>query len=283
MKKKPEWFRIKIPSGGKYFEVEKLLSSQTIHTVCREALCPNRLECWGKGTFTFLLLGKTCTRRCLFCAVEHAPNCKTLPLPDPNEPEKICEIVGKIGIKYVVLTSVTRDDLDDGGANHIAKTIRTLKNAFNDIKVEALIPDILPPYLEVIIQSGVDVLAHNIEVTRKLTHIVRDPKANYEKSLEVLLQAKNLSCNLLTKSSMILGLGESMDDVVESMKDLRNCSVDILTLGQYLQPGQTNIPVKRFLELSEWEELKKVGEEMGFKRVISGPLVRSSYLAGENL
>jgi len=201
--------------------------------------------------------------------------------PDPGEPDNISRAVGSLALKHVVLTAVTRDDLDDGGAGHIAGVIEKTLESIPGVRVEALIPDIGPEHLPLIAGSGVTVLAHNVEVVRRLTPLVRDSRADYEKSLRVLREAKRLKGDLLTKSSLILGLGEEREEILEAMEDLRECGVDLLTLGQYLRPARANIPVVRYLEPGEWERLKTAGEGMGFKKVFSGPLVRSSYLAGE--
>jgi lipoic acid synthetase len=277
----PPWIRMQIPSGKEFQRVKSALSNHRLHTVCQEARCPNRGDCWGRGTAAFMVLGAVCSRSCLFCGVDHAPTGAALPGPDPGEPRRVLEALKVLDLRYAVLTAVTRDDLEDGGAGHIAAVVAAVGSGLPSVRVEALIPDILPPHLGAIVGSGIHILAHNIEVPRRLTPLVRDARAGYEKSLEVLREAKRLDPGLLTKSSLILGLGESEEEVLEAMEDLRRCRVDLLTLGQYLRPAARCLPVDRYLEPGEWEKLGAAGEKMGFKKVFSGPLVRSSYLAGE--
>ena len=276
----PPWIRTKSPSGKRFAHVSSILNSCDLHTVCMEAKCPNRAECWGAGTATFMVLGDICTRACRFCGVTHASPSVRPAAPDPGEPDRIARAVRKLDLKHVVVTSVTRDDLEDGGAGHIARVIDALSGDTGP-RIEALIPDILPPHLPKIVQRPLFILAHNVEVVRRLTPLVRDGRADYDKSLRVLREAKKIRGDLLTKSSLMLGLGESEDEVMEAMEDLRGCGVDLLTLGQYLQPGRRNIPVSDYLPPGAWEELRRKGEAMGFRAVMAGPMVRSSYLAGE--
>ncbi|MFH1436855.1 MAG: lipoyl synthase [Pseudomonadota bacterium] len=276
----PPWIRTRIPSGKRFAHVSTILDGGDLRTVCREAKCPNRAECWGAGTATFMVLGDVCTRACRFCGVRHASPSLGPAAPDPGEPDRIARAVRRLDLKHVVVTSVTRDDLEDGGAGHIARVIDALSGD-TGVRIEALIPDILPPHLSKIAQRPLFILAHNIEVVRRLTPLVRDGRADYDKSLRVLREAKRIRSDLLTKSSLMLGLGESGEEVDEAMEDLRGCGVDLLTLGQYLQPGRSNIPVSEYLAPEAWEELGAKGEAMGFRAVLAGPMVRSSYLAGE--
>ena len=279
--KLPPWIRTKIPSGKQFLRVSSILDSCGLKTVCREAKCPNRAECWGAGTATFMVLGDICTRACRFCGVRRASPSLRPAAPDPGEPDRIVEAVRELDLKHVVITSVTRDDLEDGGAEHFARVIHALAHGPPGLRIEALIPDILPPHLPKIAGRSLFILAHNVEVVRRLTPLARDGRADYDKSLRVLREAKRIRSDLLTKSSLMLGLGESVDEVEEAMDDLRGCGVELLTLGQYLQPGPGNIPVSEYLPPGAWEELRKKGEAMGFRAVMAGPMVRSSYLAGE--
>jgi lipoic acid synthetase len=281
--KLPDWIRMKIPSGEAFGKVRRELGRRGLSTVCEEARCPNRGECWGHGTATFMLMGDLCTRRCRFCAVSHAPEGEALVPPDPCEAGRIVEAVSALDLRYVVLTSVTRDDLPDGGAGHIAAVVGALVGGVPGVRVEALVPDLPLEHLRGVAASGLFVLAHNIEVVRRLTPAVRDARADYGRSLRLLGEAKRLGRDLLTKSSILLGLGETRDEIVEAMGDLRRERVDLLTLGQYLRPTRRHVPVERYLPPGEWDELRGIGESMGFRKVFSGPLVRSSYLAGEML
>lgn len=280
-RKLPDWIRMQIPSGKEFQRVRRALDRHGLHTVCQEARCPNRGECWGHGTATFMLLGDLCTRRCRFCGVRHASGGQKPAQPDPDEAGRIVSAVKELKLGYVVLTTVTRDDLPDGGAAHLAGVIAALRRNLPGVRVEALIPDLPPEHLPLITGSALSVLAHNIEVVRRLTSLVRDPRADYDRSLRLLREARGLRRGLLTKSSILLGLGESREEILEAMEDLRRSGVDLLTLGQYLRPGEANLPVERYLELGEWEALRAQAEAMGFKKVYAGPLVRSSYLAGE--
>jgi len=271
---------MQIPPGREFLRVQKALRRHRLHTVCQEARCPNRGECWGHGTATFMLLGDVCTRRCLFCGVRHGARGQEPAPPDPDEAVRIAAAVRELGLGYVVLTTVTRDDLPDGGAGHVAGVIAAARD-LPGVRVEALIPDIPIEHLPLVAGSGLSVLAHNIEVVRRLTPLVRDPRADYDRSLRLLREAGRLQRGLLTKSSILLGLGESREEVIESMEDLRQSGVDLLTLGQYLRPGRANLSVTRYLDPGEWETLRADAEALGFRKVFAGPLVRSSYLAGE--
>eukprot|EP01023_Acetabularia_acetabulum_P044189 TRINITY_DN4429_c0_g2_i1.p2 TRINITY_DN4429_c0_g2~~TRINITY_DN4429_c0_g2_i1.p2 ORF type:complete len:380 (-),score=72.28 TRINITY_DN4429_c0_g2_i1:147-1286(-) len=278
---KPQWLRQRAPQGQRYDYLKDQLGDLQLATVCEEAQCPNVGECWNgeMGTATIMLLGDTCTRGCRFCAVNTA---KTPPPPDPMEPQNTAKAIADWGVGYVVLTSVDRDDLPDGGAEHFAKTVRTLKSLKPEILVECLTPDFRGDLEAVkhLASSGLDVYAHNIETVDRLQRKVRDSRANYIQSMDVLKAAKE--CGVYTKSSIMLGLGEEDDEIVDTMLDLRDCGVDILTFGQYLQPTPQHLPVKHFVTPEKFEHWRKYGEEvMGFKYVASGPLVRSSYKAGE--
>lgn len=279
---KPEWFRVRLPSGETYERVRGILKSRQLTTVCEEAHCPNIAECWGGGTATIMLMGETCTRGCRFCAVTTGNPHQNL---DLWEPVKVAEAVGELGLKYIVLTSVCRDDLPDGGADHFAKTVSEIRLRHPDIIVEVLIPDFRGDLKAItsIVGARPQVIGHNIETVERLSPRIRDWRATYQQSLEVLRTVKELDSTRFTKSSMMLGLGETDAEIKQAMKDLRSVGVDILTLGQYLQPTRTwrHVPVTEFVTPDKFEELRKVGEATGFLYVASGPLVRSSYRAGE--
>lgn len=277
---KPEWIKVKLPTGDNYLRIKGILREANLHTVCEEANCPNIAECWGGGTATFMLMGDTCTRGCRFCNVKMGNPQQVL---DENEPLKIANAVKMLGLSYIVLTSVARDDLPDRGADHIAKTVEAIGKVDQSIMVETLVPDFNGNIdaLKRVVESGVAVLAHNVETVKRLTPFVRDRRANYEQSLKVLRNTKSLEPDLITKSSIMLGLGEREDEVIETMADLRTAGVDALTIGQYLQPSRGHISVVEYIHPAVFEKLRKIGEEMGFIYVASGPLVRSSYKAGE--
>ncbi|KAM7484871.1 hypothetical protein LguiA_000880 [Lonicera macranthoides] len=307
--KKPEWLRQKAPQGEKYQEVKESLSRLKLNTVCEEAQCPNIGECWNGGgdgiaTATIMLLGDTCTRGCRFCAVKTSRNPAP---PDPMEPQNTAKAITSWGVDYIVLTSVDRDDLPDGGSGHFAETVKAMKQLKPDIMVECLTSDFRGDLNAVLtlVHSGLDVFAHNIETVKRLQRIVRDPRAGYEQSMSVLKHAKVSKAGMITKSSIMLGLGESDDELKEAMADLRAIDVDILTLGQYLQgesemyfslyptdkyftPSQTgstptplHLTVKEYVTPEKFAFWKDYGESIGFRYVASGPLVRSSYRAGE--
>jgi len=282
--KKPEWLKIRPPGGEAYTRIKGLLRERGLHTVCEEAHCPNVSECWASGTATFMLGGDTCTRACRFCAIKTA----RIPPPlDPGEPLHVAESIATLGLHYVVLTSVDRDDLEDGGAGHFAATIREIKRLDPSIAVEALVPDFRgdTEAIQKIVDSGLDVYAHNIETVRSLQYRVRDPRAGYEQSLATLRHAKNYARSkgrvLYTKSSIMLGLGETDAELVQAFEDLRSYEVDVLTLGQYLRPSLSHLPVERFVAPSDFARYAKESEAMGFMYVASGPMVRSSYRAAE--
>ncbi|PSO07213.1 lipoyl synthase [Candidatus Marsarchaeota G2 archaeon BE_D] len=277
---KPEWLKIRPPSGEKYIMIKGLKEGLELHTVCEEAHCPNICECWGGGTATFMVMGDLCTRHCRFCAVKSGrPNGYL----DPLEPVKLAYAIRRMNLRYVVVTSVDRDDLEDGGASHFAACIREIRRLNPSIYVEVLIPDFRGDVeaLKRVVEARPNVVAHNIETVRRLTPIVRDPRAGYDQSLAVLENIKELDGGIYTKSSIMVGLGETKEEVVSAMRDLREVGVDFLTIGQYLQPSKGHIPVKEYVHPDVFEEYRLIGESLGFKYVASGPLVRSSYKAGE--
>ena len=278
--RKPEWLRVRAPSGDRYGHLKGLLRGLNLHTVCEEAHCPNVGECWGGGTATIMLLGDLCTRGCRFCAVKSV---NPRGLVDDGEPRRVAEAIADLGLTYVVLTSVDRDDLPDGGASHFAATVREIKARDPDILVEALIPDFQGDLdaVQTVVDAGPDVLDHNLETVRRLQGVARDRRATYEQSLAVLRGAKTIRSGLFTKSSLMLGLGETREEVLEAMRDLRANAVDLLTLGQYLRPSEWHLPVQEFVPPETFDELRRAGEELGFAYVAAGPLVRSSYRAGE--
>ncbi len=282
--KKPEWLKIRPPAGENYTQIKKLLRDRNLHTVCEEAHCPNVAECWAGGTATFMLGSEVCTRACRFCAIQTA---RRPPPLDPDEPLKVAEAVSKLHLKYVVLTSVDRDDLPDGGAEHFAKTIRELKRLDSRLLVEALVPDFRGDLrtVETIVDSGLDVYAHNIETVYRLQYRVRDPRAGYQQSLRTLQHAKQYAGSrgqrLHTKSSIMLGLGETQEELTESFSDLRRHGVDVLTLGQYLRPSRKHLPVERYYSPGEFKSLEEEARNAGFLYAASGPMVRSSYKAAE--
>jgi len=256
------------------------LRSHGLHTVCEEARCPNLHECWGGGTATIMLLGGVCTRGCRFCAVTSGHPRGWL---DPLEPWKVARVLEEWNLDYVVLTSVARDDLPDGGAAHFARTVHVIKQRIPRMLVEVLIPDFQGDReaLREVVEARPDVIGHNVETVERLTPKVRDRRAHYEQSLQVLKAVKELDPTRYTKSSLMLGLGETEGEVLQTMKDLRAVGVDFLTLGQYLQPTKKHLPVERYLPPEEFERYRRMGEELGFLYVAAGPLVRSSYRAGE--
>lgn len=277
---KPEWLTITPPKGENYEELKGLFGDLNLHTVCEEAHCPNLHECWGGGTATLMLMGDVCSRACRFCMVTPGKPGGTL---DELEPENVAFALSKMGLSYVVLTSVDRDDLPDGGAAHFAKTISLVKEKDTGMLVEVLIPDFQGDLgdLRKVVEAGPDVIAHNIETTMSLTRRVRDPRANYWQSLSVLRNVKKLSDRVRTKSSIMVGLGESEDEVTQAMVHLRQADVDFLTVGQYLRPSARHLKVEEYVRPEQFERYRKIGEDLGFLYVASGPLVRSSYRAGE--
>jgi lipoic acid synthetase len=265
-----------LPTGPEYEKIRQLLKSHDLTTVCREAKCPNQFECYGKGTATFMILGERCTRNCRFCAVGHQPEGP----PDPEEPERVAEAVVILGLRYAVVTSVTRDDLADGGASLFAETIRTIRKRSPKTLVEVLIPDLQGNWqaLQEILDAGPDVLNHNIETVSALYPEVR-PQAEYRRSLELFRQAKIIAPQTPTKSGIMLGFGETHAEIVQTWRDLLTAGCNILTMGQYLQPSSEHLPVKRFLPPEEFAELEFEALALGFAGVASAPFVRSSYQA----
>ncbi|WP_044641004.1 lipoyl synthase [Risungbinella massiliensis] len=278
--RKPDWLKIKLTTGENYQELKQMMRSKTLHTVCEEARCPNIFECWANRTATFMILGDICTRACRFCAVKTG-----LPTElDLQEPERVAEAVEQMGVRYAVITSVARDDLQDGGASIFAETIRAVRRRNPMTNVEVLIPDFLGNWdaLKVVMDAKPDVLNHNIETVERRSDRVRS-KAKYPRSLELLRRAKEMQPQIPTKSSIMLGVGETYDEVVQAMRDLRDNQVDIVTLGQYLQPTQKHLKIDRYVTPEEFASLKEEGMKMGFSHVESGPLVRSSYHAHEQV
>ena len=275
---KPEWLRVKLPSGERYSQVKKNVRSHGLSTVCEEAMCPNIGECWNAGTATLMLMGSVCTRACRFCAVDTGNPRGRL---DADEPRLAAQSVKLMGLNYVVLTSVDRDDLPDGGASHYAACIRKIKEVNPETSVEALTPDFAgdTAAVQTVLDAGIEVYAQNIETVKRLTHPVRDPRASYEQTLSVLAYAKRARPDVLTKTSLMLGLGETDEEVSETMDDLREIGVDIVTFGQYLRPTPSHLAVKRFVTPDEFARYRRIGLEKGFLEVVSGPLVRSSYRA----
>jgi lipoic acid synthetase len=276
---KPEWLRRRLPDPEALAKMRGLLQRHGLNTVCQGALCPNQGECFGQGTATFLILGKTCTRNCTFCAI---PTEERPPAPDLDEPRRIAQAAAELGLKHVVITSVTRDDLEDGGATQFARTVEALREMNRQIIVEVLIPDFQGSVeaLKTVMDSGPNILNHNLETVPRLYPKVR-PQAVYSRSIELLRRAKGLAPKRMTKSGLMLGLGEEKEEILGVMADLREVSCDLLTLGQYLQPSGKHHPVIRYVPPEEFEELRVEGEKMGFKAVFSAPLVRSSFHAAE--
>lgn len=286
-KRHPAWLKVRLPSGENYLMLKRLLKASRLHTICEEAKCPNLAECWSHGTATFLILGGVCTRHCSYCNVKTGkPNGF-----DMEEPKKVADAVKKLNLKYVVITSVTRDDLDDCGAFVYTETAREIKNETPECLIELLVPDFKTrtgkilregklnvSALKTVISAKPHVLAHNIEAVRRVFAKVRHG-GNYDVSLELLEKAKEIDSKLLTKSSIIVGLGETLDEIRETMQDLRNSKVDFLTIGQYLQPSARHAKIEKYYTPDEFEELKRIGYELGFRHVEAGPLVRSSYRA----
>ena len=274
----PEWLKVRAPGSPRYIELKALMRGQQLHTVCEEAHCPNIGECWNRGTATFMILGDICTRRCHYCAV-------TTGRPtgiDLQEPERLAETVQTMGLRYCVITSVNRDDLPDGGAFIFASCIKRVRDLNPNCRIEVLIPDFAGswPALQKVLDARPDVLNHNIESTNRIFPRVR-PKGNYQRSLELLAKSKELAPGMVTKSGIIVGMGETTDEVVDTMRDLRGVDCDLLTIGQYLRPSDKHLAIDRFYTPAEFEELRIIGQELGFAHVASGPLVRSSYHADE--
>jgi lipoic acid synthetase len=275
---KPKWLRVKLPTGETYKKVREIVSEHKLHTICESGNCPNMGECWGAGTATFMILGNICTRSCGFCSVATGKPLEA----DPFEPARVARSVALMNIKHAVITSVDRDDLPDGGSVIWAETVKSIRKKSPQTTLETLIPDFMGKWdnLQRIIDVAPEIVSHNLETVRRLTKQVRI-QAKYDRSLEVLLRLKQ--GGMKTKSGIMLGLGESKEEVLESMEDLRTVGLDILTLGQYLQPTPKHLPVAEFIHPEIFAELKEMGLQMGFKYVESGPLVRSSYHAEKHL
>ena len=281
--RKPDWLRVRLPAGPQQDEFHGLKSrfrARGLHTVCEEARCPNIFECWGQGTATVMILGETCTRGCRFCSVQTG---KPAGIVDSNEPENTAISLAEMGLAYVVLTMVDRDDLADGGAAHVAETVRRIKHHSPALRVETLVGDFQGRHddLRLVVQEGrPDVFAHNVEVVPRLQRSIRDVRCSWERSVDALVTAKELGASIV-KTSLMVGLGEERDDVLAAMQLLRDADVDVLTIGQYLRPTKRHATVQRYVEPAEFEDYEKLGLEMGFRFVASGPLVRSSYRAAE--
>jgi lipoic acid synthetase len=272
----PDWIKVKAPGTPNYLRLKHILREKNLHTVCEEARCPNIGECWGNKTATFLILGDTCTRGCRFCAIDKGRPAAL----DPEEPRNVALVVKDLGLDHIVVTSVNRDDLPDGGAAHFAKTVFWIKSLNPQIRVELLIPDFEGNLqaLKTVVESGIEILNHNIETVPRLYGKVR-PGHTYECSLNILTEAKNFRDDVLTKSGLMLGVGETHHEVIATLQELRENKVDIVTLGQYLQPSNRQLKVDRYVTPDEFQEFKMAGEKLGFRHVESGPLVRSSYHA----
>ena len=275
---KPKWLKVKLPTGENYRKVRSLVDEHKLHTICESGNCPNMGECWGEGTATFMILGNICTRSCGFCAVATGRPLEA----DPFEPARVANSVKLMGVKHAVITSVDRDDLADGGSEIWVKTVELVRSKSPGTTMETLIPDFAGNWenLQRIIDVAPDIVSHNLETVRRLTKQVRI-QAKYDRSLEVLFRLKK--GGMRTKSGVMLGLGETRDEVLETMEDLRSVQVDILTLGQYLQPTRKHLPVQDFVTPEQFKEYEEVGLKMGFRFVESGPLVRSSYHAEKHL
>ncbi len=277
---KPEWLKIKPPAGTKFQEIKETLASLQLHTVCQESHCPNMSECWSSGTATFMVLGDTCTRACKFCAVKTGFPASPV---DPLEPIKLAKTIAQLDLDYVVITSVDRDDLPDQGASHFAKCIAFIRQENPHLFIEVLIPDFRgnKECIKTIVQAKPDVIAHNIETVSSLQNKIRDPRANYLQSLFVLKYIKELDPSIYTKSSIMLGLGETEQELLQTFKDLRAQGVSFLTLGQYLRPSSWHLKVQEYVTPEQFNHYKQLALQQGFSYVASGPFVRSSYKAGE--
>ncbi len=278
---RPDWLKVRLPSGESYFHLKSLMRGKTLHTVCEEARCPNVAECWGQGTATFMILGDICTRACRFCAVKTGmPN-----VADLDEPSRVAEAVASMGLRHAVITSVNRDDLKDGGARIFAETIRSVRGQNPDTSIEVLIPDFKGSResLKTVLDANPEILAHNIETVPTLYKKVR-PGANYRQSVELLRRSREMAPDTFTKTGIMVGLGETREQIAHVMQELVvDAGVDIFTIGQYLQPTKEHHPVLRFYHPDEFEALARKGKELGFRHVESGPLVRSSYHAATQI
>ena len=279
---KPRWLRAKMPSGSGYSSTRDIVHEHRLSTVCEESMCPNIGECWNAGTATIMVLGSVCTRACRFCAVDTGNPKGWL---DHEEPLNTGKAVKLMGLEYIVITSVDRDDLPDGGAAHYAACVREIKRLNPRTAVEALTPDFngVKEHVELVVDSGLEVFAQNVETVRRLTHPVRDPRAGYEQTIDVLRHSKQHRPEVLTKTSLMLGLGEKDREIMQTMQDLREANVDILTLGQYLRPTPNHLAVERYVTPEEFDAYRQEGLEKGFLEVVAGPMVRSSYRAEQVL
>ena len=280
MQKKPDWLRVRLPGGERYQEIKERMRRLDLHTVCEEARCPNVGECWGEGTATIMILGETCTRGCRFCAVNTGDPAGVV---DPREPENVGRALGEMGLAYVVLTMVDRDDLLDGGADHVARTVSRIKHYAPELLVETLVGDfqgVQNDVATVVREGRPDVFAHNVEVVPELQRTMRDARCTWKRSVDVLRWAKEEGASV-TKTSLMVGCGETEENVVGAMRALREADVDVLTIGQYLRPSPKHAEVQRWVEPAEFDRYRDAGLAMGFKFVASGPLVRSSYRAAE--
>lgn len=277
---KPSWLKVKAPSGENYTRIKDLLGELKLATVCQEAKCPNMGECWSGGTATFMLMGEVCTRGCRFCHVKTGNPKGAI---DQFEPEKVAYSISQMNLNYVVITSVDRDDLEDQGSSHFARTVTTIKKLQPDLIVEILTPDFRgnKELIELLADSEPDVFAQNIETVRRLTPSVRDPRAGYDQTMSVLKIVKDHKPKMYTKSSLMLGLGETDEEIMQTLKDLRAVNCDVITFGQYLQPTERHLKVIEYITPEKFQYWKEVADSMGFLYVASGPLVRSSYRAGE--
>lgn len=273
---KPKWLRRTLPTGPEYEKIRRLLKNHSLTTVCQEAKCPNQFECYGEGTATFMILGEKCTRNCRFCAVGHPPES----LPDPEEPERVAEAVVLLKLRYAVITSVTRDDLEDGGAALFVETIEAIRSKSPDTLIEVLIPDLQGNWaaLAKIVEAGPDVLNHNVETISRLYPQVR-PQAIYSRSLALLKKVKEIAPQMVTKSGLMVGLGETVEELTQTWKDILGSATDILTIGQYLQPSVSHLEVQRYVPPEEFDQYAELALEHGFPGVASGVFVRSSYHA----
>ena len=277
--RKPDWLKIKIPSGEDYLRVKKTLRTYNLNTVCEESSCPNVSKCWESGTATIMIMGNMCTRVCRFCDVSSG---RPAPL-DPDEPKRVAEAIKQWNLRYIVITSVCRDDLKDGGAAHFAKTIKSVKLACPNTIVEPLIPDFNydSDSIKKIIESEPEVVSHNIETVRRLSSKVRDSRATYDQSLSVLKKIKEINPKIYTKSSFMVGHGETKEEVIQTACDLKSANVDVITAGQYLQPSLNHLPVVEYVHPEKFASYQKIFEEMGFLHVVVGPFVRSSFQAAD--
>ena len=278
IERKPTWLRVKSQNSSKYRELKSIVSEKKLHTVCEEAMCPNIQECWSHGTATFMLLGSVCTRACRFCAVDTGNPKGSL---DKDEPIKVASSIAHMNLKYAVLTSVNRDDLRDGGAEHFSHTIQAIKEKAPEVIVEALVPDFLgnKQSIEILLNSKLEVFAQNLETISRLTKRVRDPRAGYDQTLEVLSYAKQHSPSVITKTSLNFGHGDTEEEIIRTFDEIRETGVDVLTLGQYMRPTVNHLPVEKWYTPEEFEYFKDLAIEIGLLEVASGPMVRSSYRA----